>query len=145
MSAAPGTTVGLSHDEARALRLVQRTLPILETTAGVVVVRVDGPLFFADADRFRARINELTAAEEGLTGVVVDADGVFLTDTDGADIVIQVAEELDARGVTLVLARVHPETRALWRRAGVFDVIGAGDFTTVREAVASLAEKGAGR
>jgi MFS superfamily sulfate permease-like transporter len=31
----------------------------LETIPGVVVVRIDGPLFFADADRFRTRVPEL--------------------------------------------------------------------------------------
>ena len=35
----------------------------LEPIAGIVVVRVDGPLFFADADRFRARMHELVAGE----------------------------------------------------------------------------------
>ena len=29
----------------------------------MLVVRVDGPLFFADADRFRARVRELLAAQ----------------------------------------------------------------------------------
>jgi sulfate permease, SulP family len=110
----------------------------LETTPGVVVARIDGPLFFADADRFRTRIKELVAAEEHPTAVVVDADGVFLTDTDGADILIQVAEELGRQGIVLALARVHPSTLELWRRAGVLDVVGGGVFTTVREAVASV-------
>jgi sulfate permease, SulP family len=110
----------------------------LETTPGVVVARIDGPLFFADADRFRTRIKELVAAEEHPTAVVVDADGVFLTDTDGADILIQVAEELSRQGVVLALARVHPSILELWRRAGVLDVVGGGVFTTVREAVASV-------
>jgi sulfate permease, SulP family len=90
----------------------------LETPPGVLVVRIDGPLFFADADRFRARVYELIAENEPV-GVVVVAESVFLTDTDGADILIQLEGELRARGVALALARVHPATLALWRRAGV--------------------------
>jgi sulfate permease, SulP family len=110
----------------------------LETTPGVLVARIDGPLFFADADRFRTRIQELAREDGPTTTVVIDADAVHLTDTDGADILIQVAHELRARGASLALAQVHPPTLALWRRAGLIDLIGDDAvFDTVREAVDS--------
>ena len=35
---------------------------------------------------------------------MIDAESIYLTDTDGADILIQVAEELAAQGTSLVLA-----------------------------------------
>jgi SulP family sulfate permease len=113
----------------------------LETTPGVLVVRIDGPLFFADADRFRARVKELVREEEGtVRGVVVDAESVFLTDTDGADILSQVARELRAQGTAMALACVHPSTLDLWRRAGAIEASGAdGTFETVSDAVTSLA------
>src|SRR5262249_24898273 len=57
----------------------------LETTPGLLVARVDGPLFFADAGRFRTRIHELIAEQATTTAVVIDVDAVHLTDTDGAD------------------------------------------------------------
>jgi SulP family sulfate permease len=108
----------------------------LETTHGVLVVRIDGPLFFADADRFRTRVRELAAAGEGLDRVVVDAQSVHLTDTDGADILIQVAGELRSSGTALVLAHVHPASLELWRRAGVIHAIGDdGVYESVSEAV----------
>jgi high affinity sulfate transporter 1 len=113
----------------------------LEPIPGIVIARVDGPLFFADADRFRERLHELVREEHEPTCVVVDAEAVHLTDTDGADILIQVEEELQSQGVTLALARVHPPVLALWERAGVIDAIGEGRiFITVRDAVHSLAE-----
>jgi SulP family sulfate permease len=131
----PGS--GVYHDLANE--------PGLETTPGILVVRIDGPLFFADADRFRTRVNELVAEDGAVAGVVVDAESVFLTDTDGADIVIQIAGELRARGIALALARVHPSTLELWRRAGVTEAIGAdGSFETVSDAVDALAGASAG-
>ena len=104
-------------------------LPDLETVPGVVVVRIDGPLFFADADRFRTRVREL-AHGNGVptTTVIVDAESVFLTDTDGADILTQLAGELRADGISLVIARAHPTSLALWKRAGVVDAVGAGNI-----------------
>jgi SulP family sulfate permease len=86
----------------------------LEPIPGLGMVRVDGPLFFADADRFRERLHELARAERHPACLVVDASAVHLTDTDGADILIQIEEELRARGTTLVLAGVHPPVLALW-------------------------------
>jgi len=108
----------------------------LELTDGVRIARVDGPLFFADADAFRTRIREI-AADEGTPGrLVVDAAAVLLTDTDGADILKQVAAELASEGSTLQLAAVHPPVLALWERAGLVEALGEGAvFATVEEAV----------
>jgi SulP family sulfate permease len=120
----------------------------LQTTPGIVVARIDGPLFFADADRFRTRVKELSAAEGQLVAVVVDAEAVFLTDTDGADILAQVATELRSRDAALVLARVPHRTLELWRRAGVLDAVGVdgadgidadGVFDRIDDAVAAFA------
>ena len=114
----------------------------LETPPGVLVARIDGPLFFADADRFRMRMKELTATEGVPTNVVIDADSVHLTDTDGADVLIQFAREIRSRGASLALAQVHPSSLALWRRAGLMEVIDEGDvFRNVDDAVDALARK----
>jgi MFS superfamily sulfate permease-like transporter len=92
----------------------------LETVPGLVIVRVDGPLFFADADRFRTRVRQVVDAAEAVEHLVVDAEAVHLSDTDGADIVLQVADELATRGISISLVGVHPPVHALWERAGVF-------------------------
>ena len=114
----------------------------LERVPGVLIARVDGPLFFADASRFRETLSELVRQEDAeLKAVVIDADSVQLTDTDGADILIQVASELEADRTSLVLARVRPEVLALWRRAGLVEADGSGRaYPTVREAVAAVAK-----
>jgi high affinity sulfate transporter 1 len=114
----------------------------LEAIPGILVARIDGPLFFADADRFKAQMEELVHEDGPLTGVVIDAEAVHLTDTDGADILIQVANALRSQGTSLVVARVHRPVLALWRRAGVVDAIGEESvFETVREAVQALSSR----
>jgi SulP family sulfate permease len=98
----------------------------LEDSSGVLVVRLDGPLFFADANRFRDGLNELVERQpEPIWAIVLDADAISQTDTDGADVVRLVAGELEGRGGTLALARVEPEVLGLWARAGTIDAIGA--------------------
>ena len=111
----------------------------LEAIPGVLIARVDGPLFFADADRFRTTLENLARHAGAPKAVVVDADSIHLTDTDGADILSQVAEELDAQGTSLLLAAVHPPVLELWRRGGVIDAIGADAvFETVDDAVRAV-------
>jgi MFS superfamily sulfate permease-like transporter len=110
---------------------------------GVLIVRVDGPLFFADANRVRDRLHGLVADAERKTAVrtvVVDADSVSQTDTDGADILAQMATELRGKNIDLLLVRVHADVLDLWRRAGTIDVVGADRvYRTVREAVDTTA------
>ena len=98
----------------------------LEPLPGSLVVRVEGPLFFADADRFRSRVKLSRGGDGPLTGVVVDAEVVLITDTDGADILYPGCRRTAVRrAAALALARVHPPVLALWERAGVIDAIGA--------------------
>ncbi|HEX5859389.1 MAG TPA: sulfate permease [Microbacterium sp.] len=131
----PESPSGVYHDVSRHEGL--------EPIPGVLVARVDGPLFFADADRFRTRLNELLSQNGKPHAVVVDADSVHLTDTDGADILTQVAEELRSTDTSLVLAGVHPPVLELWRRAGVIDTLGPGAvFETVPDAVEALGGAG---
>ena len=102
-------------------------------------MRVDGPLFFADADRFRTTLENLARQDATPHAVVIDAESIYLTDTDGADILSQVAEELAAQGTSLALAAVHPPVLELWQRGGVIDAIGADAvFETVPDAVGAL-------
>jgi MFS superfamily sulfate permease-like transporter len=113
----------------------------LETTPGVLVVRLDGPLFFANANRFRDRVRELLGgAHEPVRALVIDAEAVSQTDTDGADVLTELAVELRRRRISIALARVQSAVGDLWRRAGAIEAIG-GDrrvFPTVIEAVEAV-------
>ena len=108
----------------------------LAALPGVVILRVDGPLFFADADRFRDRVRALLHARPDTRRLVIDADAIHLTDTDGADTIADAAATLKERGITLALVGLHPPVQALWKRAGVFDVVGDhATFDTIAGAV----------
>jgi SulP family sulfate permease len=103
---------------------------------GVLVVRLDGPLFFANANRFRDGVNELIATAEAPVGaVVVDMEAVSHTDTDGADLLISMAEEMRAKGLWFGIARVEGAILDRWERAGALDALGRDHvFVSVVEA-----------
>jgi SulP family sulfate permease len=72
----------------------------------ILVVRLDGPLFFANANRFNDGVMLLISDSEVPVGaVVVDGEAVSLTDTDGADVLISMARQMKASGRWLI-ARV---------------------------------------
>ena len=108
----------------------------LLTDPSVLVVRIDGPLFFANVNRFGDTVHELrTRQGERVKAVVVDMEAVAHTDTDGADKLMALAEELAADGVWFGIARVESSVMDQWRRAGAVDAIGEDRFfNSVREA-----------
>jgi SulP family sulfate permease len=108
----------------------------LETTPGIVVVRIDGPLFFANANRFRDAVRKLVVdTADPVRALVIDAEAVSQTDTDGADMLSELASELGSQGIVVVLARVESSITDLWKRAGAIDAVDGLVFHTVSEAV----------
>jgi SulP family sulfate permease len=117
----------------------------LEPTPGVLAVRIDGPLFFANANRIRDGIVTMVGqADPPVHAVVLDMEAVSQTDTDGADVLAQITRELRDRDVAVGLARIERDVLLLWERAGTIDVVGADRmFSSVHEAVDTLAPSGA--
>lgn len=104
---------------------------------GVLVVEISGPLFFADAGGFREHVLELVDEDEPYA-VVVDLGATAMIDIDGADILTKLQDELERKGVKLLLAHVGERRLDLLTKAGTIEAIGADRvFVTVREAVAA--------
>ena len=91
----------------------------LLTEPDLLCVRIDGPLFFADANPFRqSMLRMLDGSPQGVRTLVLDVEAVSQTDTDGADILIQLVGELRAKEVGLYLARPRSSVLEVWSRAG---------------------------
>jgi SulP family sulfate permease len=111
---------------------------------GIVVARLDGPLFFADASNFRAAVLDLVARSEP-RALVIDLEAAATIDLDGADVLAKLDRELAGREVVVGLAHVHGDQLELLRKAGALEAIGAERlFPSVREAVAALSDDAAG-
>jgi high affinity sulfate transporter 1 len=78
--------------------------PSSTVVPGVTVLRVDGGLFFANADAVRSHIRA-AASEPGIRGVVFDAEDVPLLDITAAHMLTEVATELEERGIRFLMAR----------------------------------------
>ena len=77
--------------------------PELEHDPRINVIRVEAGLFFANADFVRTRIVEsLTSSTKA---VILDGETTPFIDVTGASMLVQVRNDLQRRGVDLVLAR----------------------------------------
>jgi sulfate permease, SulP family len=86
-----------------------------EAPDGIAVLRVEGGLFFANADTVRARIRREAV---GKRAVVLDAETVPYVDVTAAEMLQALVADMSAEGVTMVVAGDVGRVRDVLRRAG---------------------------
>ena len=92
---------------------------------GVVIIRLDGPLFFATASALRDRLRELTrGVTPPVKSVIFDLEGTDLIDLQGADELREIAKELEALAIEFYLARVKTDVKQDLDRYSALDAIG---------------------
>lgn len=102
----------------------------------VRVYRVNGPLFFAAADRV---FGELAHASAGAAGIVLQLDAVPLLDSGGTSSLNRLVDHLRQQGTQLILAELLPQPKGTLQRARVVPEKGVLEFApTLRSALESL-------
>jgi high affinity sulfate transporter 1 len=105
---------------------------------GIVILRFEAPLFFANGDALRTRLGEL-ANQPSVGTIILDCESILTLDTDGADALRNAATSLRQQGVVLRLARLGHKGREALRRADAYDVIGTDHVhLSVRDAVLAV-------
>lgn len=102
---------------------------------GVVVVRVESGLYFANADTVKDRLLDLAAAD-GVRALVLDATTVPTVDVTAAGMLRDTAAELETRGIRLLAVGDVGQVRDVLRRAGASSVLDRL-YPTVDAAVAA--------
>jgi SulP family sulfate permease len=90
----------------------------------VVVLRLDGGLFFATSDALEDRVREVALSMPGITGIVLDCEGIDFIDSQGSAKMREIHELTGQAGMTLRLARLKPSVRELLTRDGILGRIG---------------------
>jgi glutaminase len=120
-------------DQARSNRVRTRPAQDILSVAGhsIVVYELEGDLHFASMERvFRAVIGEL----DGVEYVVLDFRRVGAVDGAALEMLVDLQHELDAAGVSLVLAHVDPRSREN-APLGALSALGARCFASVDAAL----------
>lgn len=95
------------------------------TVPGLLIVRVDAPLFFANDTTARTGIRALIGqASPPPKAVLLDLETSSALDTSSADMLAELADELKAMGITLALARVRAPVRSMLEHTGFTLAIG---------------------
>lgn len=118
-----------------------------ETYPGLLILRFDGSLFFANAPEFAEAVRagvELSEPPPKL--VLVDGESVNGIDATAINTIIELNDELARKGITLRFARMRANVMEIMHRAGLYEVIGVEDFyTSVHQGVDDFLAKKQGK
>ena len=119
--------------------------PHAETLDGLVVLRFDAPLIFANARTFREQIQEIAEGSPQLRWIVIASEPITDVDTTAADMLVALDAELSGRGISLRFAELKDPVRNKIERYGLSDELDPSHFyPTVKAAVRAFqAETGA--
>jgi anti-anti-sigma factor len=118
--------------------------PDSETYPGLVIIRFDGPLYFATANALRDKVREVTTTDvtPPVTMVLIDMEGVDYLDLEGADMLNEITGDMKGVGVEIHLARVKHEVMEMLEKDGVDQIIGGDHIhNKVVEAVQLFTQK----
>lgn len=107
-----------------------------EAVPGITVLRVEGGLFFANADHVRDRVLA-AAGRSGTKAIVLDMGTVPWTDVSGVEMLRNLGEDLDRMSVRLGVANPLGEVRDVRRRV-IGDHAIRDVYPTVQAAVTAL-------
>ena len=119
-----------------------RSYPGASQLPGLVIYRFDAPLLFANAKRFRDEVSGLAAADPPPRWIVIAAEPVTDVDTTAADVLEELDEALNSRGISLIFAELKDPVRAKIERYGLTRTIDPRHFfPTIGAAVAAFREE----
>jgi high affinity sulfate transporter 1 len=96
---------------------------------GLVIVRFDAPLFFANAELFADFVRRsVDAAPPPIRWVAIAAEPITDVDTTAADVLERLDDELAARGIRLVFAELKGPVKDRLRRYGLGARFGSERF-----------------
>ncbi|MFD5125860.1 SulP family inorganic anion transporter [Streptomyces sp. NPDC058385] len=116
-----------------------RSYPHAEQLPGLVILRFDAPLFFANAKAFRDEVRRLARTEPRPRWIVIAAEPMTDVDTTAADVLEDLDKELNAEHVHLVFAELKDPVRHKIERYELTRTIDPRHFfPTVEAAVTSF-------
>jgi len=95
---------------------------------GLVIYRFDAPLIFANAKTFRDEVKRFAAADPPPRWIVIAAEPVTDVDTTASDVLEDLDEELNDRGISLVFAELKDPVRRKIERYGLTRTIDPRHF-----------------
>jgi MFS superfamily sulfate permease-like transporter len=109
--------------------------PDIPADPACLVLRIEGGLFFANADHVRIAVRE--SITDDTRAVVLDAGNAAFIDVTATEMLTQLAHELDRRHISLSIANPIGQTRDVLRRAADESASPVRTYPTIDEAVSA--------
>lgn len=90
---------------------------------GLLILRPDAPLFFANANVLHSQVRDLIRSSPPNT-VLLDLGASDVLDIATTDMLKNLIDDLQHTGIDFLLAEVHSATHSSLERAGLLDIIG---------------------
>lgn len=87
----------------------------------IALLRLDGAMFFGAAERISQAITDTDHPE--ISVVIIRMSQLGMLDATGAHTLAEIAEELEARGITVIVKGVQAEHRKLLANIGILDAL----------------------
>ncbi|QAY71363.1 SulP family inorganic anion transporter [Xylanimonas protaetiae] len=94
--------------------------PALPGDEHVALFRLEGAMFFGAAERVLSQVSE-DSRRDGVSVVVLRLSGLRMVDATGAKALAELVQELERRGVTVLVKGIKPAHLGLLRTVGVLD------------------------
>ena len=108
---------------ARRSSVVREDLPAPHRPGDeqIALLRLDGAMFFGASERISNAITDADRPEVSV--VVIRMSKLGMLDATGAHTLAEIAEELEARGITVIIKGVQPEHMALLANMGIVEAL----------------------
>lgn len=94
---------------------------------GIAVYRWEAPLFFANCSSFRTEVRKIVRSRE-VSWVIVQCEAVTDIDVSAAQMLEQLDQELNARGVHMAFVELRTRLEHLVQRYGLFETLDRDRF-----------------
>jgi sulfate permease, SulP family len=120
------SVLGANPDTPGAYEDIERH-PGARPTPGVLIIRPDAPLFYANAQPFRDTVTEqVRSSPEPVHTLILDLDANDGLDITSSEALGKLLDQLGDQHVRVGLAHVHATTAEMMQRSGVLEKVGAG-------------------
>jgi len=103
--------------------------PEAETFPGLVILRIDASLYFANVEFLKETIHDICHRYRvGLKAIVLDASAVNDLDSSADTALHQLSDELRKSGITFYIAGIKAPVREVMQRSGLYTILGGDHF-----------------
>ena len=103
---------------------------------GLEILRLNGPLFFANALRFRNEVRALLVGSTPLQAILINLHANFGIDLSSTDTLLDLVVEAEKTKTEVLFAEIQDPVRHMFRRCGLLDRVGEDRlFMTVDDGV----------